>query len=59
VHSFSGGQFLETGAYADHPKTITVFVVSAENQASLAQSTAAFRRLVASYQWITDVVEGK
>lgn len=59
AYSFSGGQFLESVAYADHPKTITVFVVSAETKESLAASTAAYRGFVGSYQWITDVVEGK
>lgn len=57
--SFSGGQFLETVAYADQPKTITVFVLSAENEASLSESIAAFRSFVGSYQWVTDVAEGK
>lgn len=59
VYSFSGGQFLENVAYVDHPKTITVFVVSAESKESLASSVAAYRGLVGSYQWITDVVEGE
>ena len=59
TYSFSGGQFLETVAYADHPKTITVFVVSAENKASLNEAASAFRNLVASYHWITDVVNAK
>lgn len=59
VYSFSGGQFLESVAYADHPKTITVFVVSAESKESLASSATAFRGLIGSYQWVTDVVGGK
>ena len=59
VYSFSGGQFLESVAYADHPKTITVFVVSAETKESLAESTAAFRSFVGSYRWITDVAGGQ
>jgi len=59
TYSFSGGQFLETVAYADQPKTITVIVLSAENEASLSESIPAFRSFVGSYQWVTDVAESK
>jgi hypothetical protein len=57
-YSFTGGQFLERVAYAEHPKTITVFVVSAENEQSLESAMPAYRSLVASYRWVSDVSAG-
>lgn len=59
AYTFSGGEFLEIVAYADHSKTISVFVLSAESKESLATSAGTFRRFVGSYQWITDVVGRK
>lgn len=56
VYSFSGGGYFERVAYAEQPKTITVFVVSAEKEEDLKSSEKAFQDLVASYLFISDNV---
>jgi len=56
VYSFSGGGYFERVAYAEQPKTITVFVASAEKEEDLKSSEKAFRDLVASYLCISDNV---
>jgi hypothetical protein len=56
VYSFSGGGYFERVAYAEQPKTITVFVASAEKEEDLKSSEKAFRDLVASYLFISDNV---
>jgi hypothetical protein len=56
VYSFSGGGYFERVAYAEQPKTITVFVASAEKEDELKSSENAFRELVASYSFISDNV---
>lgn len=56
VYSFSGGGYFERVAYADQPKTITVFVASADKEDDLKSSEKAFRELVASYLFISDNV---
>jgi hypothetical protein len=56
VYSFSGGGYFERVAYAEQPKTITVFVASAEKEDDLTSSEKAFRDLVASYLFISDDV---
>jgi len=56
VYSFSGGGYFERVAYAEQPKTITVFVASAEKEEDLKSSEKAFRELVASYLFISDNV---
>jgi hypothetical protein len=55
VYSFSGGYF-ERVAYAEQPKTITVFVASSETADDLKSSEKAFRELIASYFFISDSV---
>jgi hypothetical protein len=59
VYSFTGGKFLESVAYADHPKTITVFVLSAETAETLQSTAEALRALVLSYQWVSDAVTAR
>jgi hypothetical protein len=54
VYSFSGGGYFERVAYAEQPKTITVFVASVEKEEDLKSSEKAFRDLVASYLSISD-----
>lgn len=56
VYSFSGGGYFERVAYAEQPKTITVFVASAEKEEDLKSSEKAFQDLVASYLFISDNV---
>jgi hypothetical protein len=56
VYSFSGGGYFERVAYAEQPKTITVFVASSETADDLKSSERAFRDLVASYLFISDKV---
>jgi hypothetical protein len=56
IYSFSGGVYFERVAYAEQPKTITVFVASAEKEDDLKSSEKAFRELVASYLFISDNV---
>ena len=56
VYSFSAGGYFERVAYAEQPKTITVFVASAEKEDDLKSSEKAFRELVASYLFISDNV---
>jgi hypothetical protein len=56
IYSFSGGGYFERVAYAEQPKTITVFVASAEKEDDLKPSEKAFRALVASYLFISDNV---
>ncbi len=56
VFAFSGGGYFERVAYAEQPKTITVFVASAEKEDELKSSERAFRELVASYLFISDNV---
>ncbi len=56
VYSFSGGNYFERVAYAEQPKTITVFVASSETADSLKSSEKAFRDLVASYLFVSDNV---
>ena len=56
VYSFSGGGYFERVAYAEQPKTITVFVASSETAEDLKSAEKAFRALVASYLFISDNV---
>jgi hypothetical protein len=56
VYSFSGGGYFERVAYAEQPKTITVFVASAEKEEDLKSSEKAFHDLVGSYLFISDNV---
>jgi len=56
VYSFSGGGYFEQVAYAEQPKTITVFVASSETTEDLKSAEKAFRALVASYLFISDNV---
>ena len=56
VYAFSGGGYFERVGYAEQPKTITVFVASAEKEDDLKSSEKAFRELVASYLFISDNV---
>jgi len=56
VYSFSGGGYFERVAYAEQPKTITVFVASSETADDLKSAEKAFRELVASYLFISDNV---
>jgi hypothetical protein len=56
VYSVSGGGYFERVAYAEQPKTITVFVVSSKTADDLKASEKAFRELVASYLFISDNV---
>lgn len=56
VYSFTGGTFIEAVAYADQEKTITVFVLSAETQEAYDDSYKAFRDIIGSYLFITDIV---
>jgi hypothetical protein len=56
VYSFSGGGYFERVAYAEQPKTITVFVASSETAEDLKSAEKAFRALVASYLFISDTV---
>ena len=56
VYAFSGGGYFERVAYAEQPKTIAVFVVSAEKEDDWKSSETAFRDLVASYLFISDNV---
>jgi hypothetical protein len=56
VYSFSRGGYFERVAYAEQPKTITVFVASSETADDLKSAEKAFRELVASYLFISDNV---
>ncbi len=56
VYSFFGGGYFERVAYAEQPKTITVFVASAQKEENLKASENVFRELVASYLFISDNV---
>jgi hypothetical protein len=56
VYCFSGGGYFERVAYAEQPKTITVFVVSSEIADDFKTAERAFRELVASYLFISDNV---
>jgi len=56
VHEFSGGQYLETVAYVDHPGSITVIVVSANTAASYRSALPTFRQVVSSYQWLPELL---
>ena len=56
VYSFSGGGYFERVAYAEQPKTITVFVVSSKTADDLTASEKAFGDLIASYLFISDNV---
>ncbi len=49
LYSFSGGGYSELVAYAEHEKTITVFVVSADTNEQLKAARPAFDAMVASY----------
>ena len=59
VYSFSGGGYFERVAYAEQSKTITVFVTSSKTSEALRSSEKAFRELVASYLFISDIVSTK
>ena len=59
TYTFTGGQYFERVGYVDHPKTIVVIVVSAETKESLASSMSAFEHVVASYQWLPELVVPK
>jgi hypothetical protein len=59
TYSFTGGKYLELVAYVDHPKTITVIVLSAETKETFASSTAAFRHVVSSYQWLPELASSR
>ncbi len=49
LYSFSGGGYNELVAYAEQPKTITVFVLSADTSEQLKAARAAFDELLSSY----------
>jgi len=49
LYSFSGGGYSELVAYAEHEKTITVFVLSADKDEQLKANRAAFDELLISY----------
>ena len=55
TYSFEGGQFQELVAYIEHPKSITVFVLSADTNPILKSSLPAFRALVQSYRWLPEL----
>jgi hypothetical protein len=55
TYSFQGGQFQELVAYIEHPKSITVFVLSADTNPILKSSLPAFRALVESYRWLPEL----
>jgi hypothetical protein len=57
VYSFSGGGYFELAAYAEQPKTITIFVLSCDTEKELKASEKAFRALVASYSFISEDVK--
>jgi hypothetical protein len=56
VYSFSEGGYFERVAYAEQPKTITVFVASSETAEDFRAAEEALRQLVASYVFISDDV---
>ncbi len=49
LYSFSGGGFSELVAYINHPKTITVFVLSADTDDRLKSARQSFDELLSSY----------
>jgi hypothetical protein len=59
TYKFTGARHLELVAYAEHPKTITVIVLSAETKESFSSSIGAFRHVVSSYQWLPELVSSK
>ena len=56
IYTFSGGGYFERVAYAEQPKTITVFVASSETAEGLKTAEKAFRDLIASYLFISEIV---
>lgn len=54
VYSFSGGGYVEVVAYAEHEKTITVFVLSADKDQQLKAARPALDKLISSYLFISD-----
>jgi len=50
IYSFSGGGYSELVAYDDQPKTITVFVLSADTEGQLQAARRAFEELLESYR---------
>ena len=52
LYSFCGGGFSELVGYSDEGKTITVFVVSADDETQLAASRSAFEKLIKSYHFL-------
>jgi hypothetical protein len=54
VYSFSGSGSIEVVAYAEHEKTITVLVLSADNDEQLKAARPAFDELISSYLFISD-----
>jgi hypothetical protein len=56
VYAFFGGGYFEQVAYAEQPKTITVFVASSETADGLKSAEKAFRDLIGSYLFISEDV---
>ena len=54
LYSFTGGGYSELVAYAEHTKTITAFVLSADTNEQLKATRAAFDELLSSYVFLTD-----
>jgi hypothetical protein len=59
TYNFSGGRYFERVAYVDHPKAITVIVLSAETKENFSSSVAAFEHVVSSYQWLPELASTK
>jgi len=59
TYTFTGGKYFERVAYVDHPKTITVIVLSAETKEEFSSSMGAFEHVVSSYQWIPELASSK
>jgi hypothetical protein len=55
TYAFTGGKYFERVGYVDHPKTITVIVLSAETKESFSSSMVAFEYVVSSYQWLPEL----
>jgi hypothetical protein len=58
VYSFSYGRFRELVAYADEPKTVTIFVLSSEDEEALRAARSALDELVKTYVFLTDNFHG-
>jgi hypothetical protein len=57
TYRIGGGsyKYQEIVAYIEHPKSITVFVLSAESETLLTSSIKPFRALVESYHWLPEL----